>query len=411
MWQAVGQGSIGHSLAGFTATELASWFSPFRAVLAATRPSFSEAAWLVAPQTFGFLVFAAVATLLLNGVAIVMVRVWNPSRDVRQTNPAKEKKQAAEAAREVHVDSQLRLRGKAATRHVWDNPVLWRETCTWAYGRKVLVIRIAYWVLFAMAAFALWSIVQQPAMRNQGGLASVVEATARPLVPFFLVSLVIMNALAVTTITNERDGRSLDLLLVTDLSPKEFLLGKLGGVFWITREMVTLPMALSFFLWWNDRMSTENLWFVVGGLIVMDVFVAMLGIHCGMSYANSRTAIAASLGTVFFLFLGVVTCILIMISFSGAFQAQLAPFLAFILGGGIGLYVSLGSRNPSPAIGAASLLLPFATFYAIVSFLLGFNLPVFLVTASAYGFTTAAMLIPALSEFDFAMGRDSTTDE
>ncbi len=56
-------------------------------------------------------------------------------------------------------------------------------------------------------------------------------------------------------------------------------------------------------------------------------------------------------------------------------------------------------------------LLPFATFYAIVRFMLGFNLPVFIVTAVAYGFTTAAMMVPALAEFDFAMGRDSAADE
>ena len=172
-----------------------------------------------------------------------------------------------------------------------------------------------------------------------------------------------------------------------------------------------MPLLLCVYLWWNGRMATENLWFVCGGLLVMNLFVAMLGVHCGMNYANSRTAIGASLGTVFFLFLGVITCILMMISFSGAFQAQLAPFLAFILGGGVGLYISLGYRNPSPAIGMASLVLPFATFYAIVSFLLGFNLPVFLVTALAYGFTTAAMMVPALYEFDFAMGRDAAIDE
>ena len=27
------------------------------------------------------------------------------------------------------------------TRQVWDNPILWREIATWAYGRKMLVIR------------------------------------------------------------------------------------------------------------------------------------------------------------------------------------------------------------------------------------------------------------------------------
>ncbi len=70
-----------------------------------------------------------------------------------------------------------------------------------------------------------------------------------------------------------------------------------------------------------------------------------------------------------------------------------------------GLYVSLGIRNPSAAIGLASLALPFATFFAITSFLLRTqDLTVFLVTSIAYGFTTAAMLVPAVYEFDNAMG-------
>ena len=65
----------------------------------------------------------------------------------------------------------------------------------------------------------------------------------------------------------------------------------------------------------------------------MNLFVATLGIHSGLTYTNSRSAVAVSLGTVFFLFVGVATCMRIMISFSGSFQLQLAPFLAFMIGG------------------------------------------------------------------------------
>ena len=81
-----------------------------------------------------------------------------------------------------------------------------------------------------------------------------------------------------------------------------------------------------------------------------------------------------------------------------------------MLGGGVGLYVALGARNPSPAIALASLLCPFATFYAITSFLLNYTLAVFLVTAGTYGFATLAMLVPAIYEFDVATGR-TTADE
>jgi hypothetical protein len=73
--------------------------------------------------------------------------------------------------------------------------------------------------------------------------------------------------------------------------------------------------------------------------------------------------------------------------------------------------VTLGLRNPSPAIGVASFAAPFATFYAITSFLLGAPLAVFLVTVAMCGFATAAMLIPALYEFDVANGRTTVGEE
>jgi hypothetical protein len=143
----------------------------------------------------------------------------------------------------------------------------------------------------------------------------------------------------------------------------------------------------------------------------MNAFVAMLGIHAGMTYGNSRSAIGVSLGTVFFLFVGVATCMRMMIAFSGSFSWQIQPFLAFMIGGGVGLYVALGARNPSRAIGVASMLCPIATFWAITSFLLEYTLGVFLVTVLTYGFATAAMLLPAIFEFDVATGRTTGTEE
>jgi hypothetical protein len=53
----------------------------------------------------------------------------------------------------------------------------------------------------------------------------------------------------------------------------------------------------------------------------------------------------------------------------------------------------------------ASFACPFATFYAITSFLLQYTLSVFLVTLVTYGFATLAMLVPAIYEFDVATGR------
>ena len=410
--------------------------SPISAILAAARPIISadSLAGLARDEVLLFVAFAALATVLLNAIAIRFVRIWNPSREVRRSGTEPEgqatiwgaehdlategvaagtadREQLAEAARSGHVDA--RVKGASGeTREVWNNPVLWREVCTWAYGRKVLIIHTAYLLFFALALFGLHGTVASgAALKSTEALGRIIPAAATPLAPFFLISLVIVNALAVNSITNERDGGALDLLLVTDISPKEFLFGKLGGVAWVARAMIVCPLVLCIYLWWHGGLTVPNLFFLVGGLAVMNLFVAMLGMHCGMNYANSRTAITVSLGTVFFLFLGIATCMLMMVSFSGSFQTQLQPFLAFNLGGAVGLYVALGSRIESPALGIAAISLPFATFYAITSFILDYTPYVFVATVLAYGFTTAAMMVPALSEFDFAMGRGKTAHE
>ena len=422
LWEAAGALFGERAIAGVPIATIATAASPLRALLAAAHPFRDVAAFWQAGDTL-FIVVALGVAALLNALAIIRLRVWNPGRELFQQTKEEggsifgaaadtsdvEPASSAEAARAGHVDARVRTIDQQS-REVWDNPVLWRETRTWAYGRKVIVIRLAYLLLAVLAGAGVYFTIQSGAAFARAG-DSIIPAAAQPLAPFFLVSLVIINALAVTSITNERDGGALDLLLVTDLSPKEFIFGKMLGVAWVTKEMLIVPLLLCLALWGVGAVTLENLLYLVVGLAVLDVFVIMLGIHCGLNYANSRTAIGISLGTVFFLFLGVVTLILFMISFSGSFQTQLAPFLAFIVGGSVGLFVTLGSRNPSAAIGLASLALPFATFFAITNFLVDHLFTTFFVTACIYGFTTAALLVPALYEFDVAMGRTKMAGE
>jgi ABC-type Na+ efflux pump permease subunit len=411
-WEAVAAFGEGAQIGGVPLESIAAAASPIRAILTAAHP-YRDTQPFMETDTW-FIVTALVIAAILNAVAIIRLRVWNPGRDVlpQQSESGDEADEAVldvEAARAGHVDARVQ-RVEGTSRQVWDNPVLWREMRTWAYGKKVIVIKAVYWLLFLMACLAVYSSIRSGAAYARAS-ETIIPAAARPLAPFFVLSLVIVNALAVTSITNERDGSSLDLLLVTDLTPKEILLGKMAGVAYVTWEMLVGPLALSAALWAAGALTNQNLLYLVLGLLVMDVFVITLGVHSGMNYANSRTAIGVSLGSVFFLFLGVVTLILFMISFSGSFQTQLAPFLAFIVGGSVGLFVALGIRNASSAIGWASLLLPFATFFAVTNFLVDHVAAAFLVTAATYGFTTAAMLVPALNEFDVAMGRSKLAGE
>jgi hypothetical protein len=334
-------------------------------------------------------------TALLNAVAVWKVRVWNPSREVRRKQQATDEETAGTAERKAAaVSLAAAARPARPHRQVWDYPVLWREVRTWAYGRKTLAIRLGYLCLAGVALAAA------------GGFGPLVQVNQTIVaLPLFLLSLFLVNAQAVTSVCTERDAKTLDLLLVTDLSPREFVFGKLGGVFYNTKEMVVLPVLYCLVLWWRSELLAENAFYLVLGLLVMNFFVGVLGIHCGLVHPNSRVAVATSMGTVFFLFVGIATCMRIMVAFSGSFGYQLAPFLAFMLGGGVALYVSLGARNASTAIFWAAFTCPFLTFWAITSFLQEYTLGPFLVASATYIFTTLTMLIPAISEFDVASGR------
>jgi hypothetical protein len=419
--------SAGRGWAVFAATAA----SPIHAILGSTQPLTEQAGGWLSSAVNVYLLVAIAAAVLLNALAIVGVRRWNPTREAargpEEEHPGAVSDRAEQAAQlapgqdahapggpdvyparypdrqEAYLAHRQDSRG---TREVWDYPIIWREMRTWAYGRKVVFVRAAYLLLAAASITALWLMAQ-----SDEGITRYGAALAA--LPLFVLSLMLINAQGVTSLTNERDAKALDLLLVTDVTAKEFVFGKLGGIFYNTKEMVALPLVTCLALWWLGGVTAENMVYLVVGLLTMMVFVAVLGVHTGMAYANSRTAIGTSLGTVFFLVIGVATCMWMMVVFGGgSFQVQLAPFVVFILGGGLGMYVALGSRNPSPAIGLASLIAPFATFYAITSYVAFQNtLGVLLVVSFTYGFTTAAMLVPAVYEFDVATGRTTGPGE
>lgn len=406
-WEFVAGGGLNDVAEG--ASQWAAVASPWRAMQTAVEPAYVDAG--VNRTVISFLLFGGGVVALLNAIAVVMVRVWNPSREARPTSAAAEANDDAwlaedEAERDARRLQSHRAPGKP--RKVWDNPILWREIRTWAYGKKILVVKLGYLVIFGLAAVGA-------ALANQDADAAdpasaVISSSTTMLAPLFVLSVVLVNALSVTSLTNERDLKALDLLLATDLTPKELIFGKLGGVLYNAREMILLPMALCVYLWWTGSVGGENLVFLLIGLAVVNAFAAMLGLHAGMMYPNSRQAIGASIGTLLFLFFGVTTCMRMMLALSQSFEYQLAPFLGFMLGGGIALFAALAWRNPSSAMGLACFSAPFAVFYAIVSFLLGQYDWVFLATILTFGFATTAMLVPALSEFDVATGRTTARD-
>ena len=97
-------------------------------------------------------------------------------------------------------------------------------------------------------------------------------------------------------------------------------------------------------------------------MIILMAFTVMLGIHVALRSENSRLAAINALGTVFFLSVGTIVCIdLILIN--GRFEYQWLSFAGFIVAGIGGLWWVLSAERPSAALNLASASCPIAVFY------------------------------------------------
>lgn len=321
----------------------------------------------------------------LNLLTIFNLRRWNPSRSVFITS---KQKQSGGRTRQA--------------RNVWNQPVIWREIMTRAYGRKIILIKLAYFLFALLIGFAILG-----GSHSAELVMGMVSWNGLGFILLGLLSLLLINAQAVTSVTSERDGQTLEVLLATEITPKEFILGKLAGVLFNAKEALLLPLIFLGLIYFRGGIESPQAVYVSVGYVMLSFFSAILGVHSAISFDNSRTAISNSLGTIFFLFVGIFICMVLIVEARSSFALQLPSFLIFIVGGSIGLWASLTHKNSSNALTLAAGVLPFGTFYAITAYLLGESFSVCLCICLAYGFTAMAMLIPAISEFDMSLGRST----
>ena len=143
------------------------------------------------------------------------------------------------------------------------------------------------------------------------------------------------------------------------------------------------------------------------------MFAIVLGLHVSLRVINSRAAIVQTLGTIFFLSVGTLISIYLIVINGGSFANQWVSFIAFLVLGIGGLLYVLSADRPSTALTVASVLCPLAMFYCVVTILIAKPgteesaepLGPFLFLGVAFGLAIAAMLVPLLSEFDVALGR------
>ena len=426
-----GVSSVGPLLAsGVNWTDAQAWLDPFVAMQSVLEPP--TGGWQGIAPAYGYVLVMIVLCVAMNGVGIWKLRKWNPSGEPiiqREVISAAVADEGAEADAEVAAEKRAKAHAApGAVRRVWANPILWREIRTLAYGRRPLLVKFAFAIVLTLIVYFAVSELNRP-----GGRPGF--AAAYGLVPVAVLSLLLVAAQAVTSITSERDGGALDVLLVTDVSPKEFVFGKLLGVLYNTKEYIVPPLLLAAFYAVRGALARTPpgastgevlaanagpLVAVGGALLVLFGFAVALGLHVSLRIVQSRLAIAHTLGTVFFLSVGTLISIYLIVINGGSFGNQWFSFISFLILGIGGLLYVLSADRPSPALTLASVFCPLAMFYCVVAVLIGGKpgtdesgdpLMPFLLLGATFGYAVFAMLFPLVTEFDVSLGRTAQPNE
>ncbi|HEY2785268.1 MAG TPA: ABC transporter permease subunit [Fimbriiglobus sp.] len=409
----VGLGSLGGE-------SLRTYLDPVAAMRSVLQPP--PGGWTGLPPAYGFALAMLGWCVVLNGVGLWGLRRWNPSGEaiMQREGPGEDPEADMDAEQLAAFRAQAHA-APGALRPVWKNFIAWREIRTRAYGRRPLLIKIAFAVVLALITYFAVSTVYQP-----GGRPAF--AAAYGLVPLTVLCLLLVAAQAVTSITSERDGGMLDLLLASDVSPPEFVFGKTLGVLYNTKEFLIPPILFAIFyaveglftktdpgLGIFDRLATNAapLLAVVGSLVVLFAFAIALGLHVSLRLTSSRLAIGHVLGTVFFLCVGTLLCIYLISLPQQSFANQWVSFIGFLAVGIGGFWWVLRADSGSNALTAAAVACPLAMFYTVTNILIAKPgtdesadpLVPFLALSTAFGFTTFAMIFPLVTEFDVALGR------
>lgn len=187
-------------------------------------------------------------------------------------------------------------------RHVWSNPVAWREAATRA---GVSVRGIARWSTVLVGASAALVLLYF----YHGGTLTI-EDVRRWLVALvileFSVALLVATNSSASAVTKERESRTLDLLLVTPITSRYYIWGKLRGLVsfmlpfsavpTLTILVVVIYDVITGAILDNPVVFPEMLIILPLFLTVMIAWACMLGLQLSLKWTRTIVAVMASVG-------------------------------------------------------------------------------------------------------------------
>jgi ABC-type transport system involved in multi-copper enzyme maturation permease subunit len=219
-------------------------FHPFLALNASLNqtpaPLFSEVAHygfplaqLAAYPAESFMVMTLAMSVVLCTACVAFVRA-----SVKEGEPTWYNRLFSRGADERNDESDV-LRRKP--RNVWANAVAWREANTGASGRSRFLQRMI--VIGIGLAGAIVLIVYYAGSDRTAATVATTRNALQAIVAIELgLAMLVATNTAATGLTREKEGGTLDIMLVTPLTSRDILFGKCRGLISFALPMLSVPV-------------------------------------------------------------------------------------------------------------------------------------------------------------------------
>jgi ABC-type transport system involved in multi-copper enzyme maturation permease subunit len=197
--------------------------------------------------------------------------------------------------------TRLRSRGKPEAqdgrerrrkpRHVWNNPIAWREAVTRASATSRGLVR--YLLIAGGAVGALLILIQYAQSGNGFGATQARQwMSVVVMIELGLVLLVSTNTAAMS-MTKEREANTLDLILTTPVQSKDLIWGKLRGLVSFTMPLILIPVCsiLVFAIYDLFKGNSPPVAHIETGVLIGVMLVLYTAVACltGMYFSLRRT--------------------------------------------------------------------------------------------------------------------------
>lgn len=220
-------------------------------------------------------------------------------------------------------------------RHVWKNPVAWREAATRASAMSRGVLR--YLLLGGGVLGAVLLLIKYATEGNGFGAAQTRLWLSGLVMTEFGIVLVIAANTAATAMTKEKESNAMDLLLTTPLTSKYIVWGKLRGLVSFVAPMIAVPAISVLVFAVYDLFATEG--FGVAGIeapielaaimVAFAAFACMLGLQVSLRSKKTVRAVMVSLGTLIVILIVATTLWWQITEAFGPAGPAVAPFTPF----------------------------------------------------------------------------------